>query len=79
LALYEDFQRLFEEQSQNNIALYFENDNAELIALHVIHSQIKHVSSTSYGGSVNQKSIDGIIEHAKKEAQTCHAVHLSYS
>jgi nucleotide-binding universal stress UspA family protein len=47
-----------------------ENDNAELIALYVIHSEIKHVSSTSYGGSVNQKSIDGIIEHAKKEAQT---------
>src|SRR5262245_31231261 len=25
-----------------------ENDNAELIALHVIHSEIKHLSSTSY-------------------------------
>ena len=47
-----------------------ENNNAELIALHVIHSEIKHVYSTYYGGSVNQKSIDGIIEDAKNEAQT---------
>ena len=47
-----------------------ENNNAELIALHVIHSEIKHVYSTySFGGSVNQSSIDGIIEDAKKEAQ----------
>ena len=44
-----------------------ENNNAELIALHVIHSEIRHVY---YGGSVNQNSIDGIIEDAKKEAQT---------
>ena len=47
-----------------------ENNNAELIALHVIHSEIKHVYSTYYGGSVNQRSIEGIIEDAKKEAQT---------
>ena len=47
-----------------------ENDNAELIALYVIHSEIKHVSSTSYGGSVNEKSINEIIEHARKEAGT---------
>jgi nucleotide-binding universal stress UspA family protein len=47
-----------------------ENNNAEVIALHVIHSEIKHVYSTYYGGSVNQNSIDGIIEDAKKEAQT---------
>ena len=47
-----------------------ENYNTELIALYVIHSEIKHVYSTYYGGSVNQKSIDEIIEHAKKEAQT---------
>jgi nucleotide-binding universal stress UspA family protein len=47
-----------------------ENNNAELIALHVIHSEIKHVYSTySFGGSVNQSSIEGIIEDAKKEAQ----------
>ena len=46
-----------------------ENNNAELIALHVIHSEIKHVYSTYYGGSVNQSSIEGIIEDAKKEAQ----------
>jgi nucleotide-binding universal stress UspA family protein len=46
-----------------------ENNNAELIALHVIHSD-KHVYSTySFGGSVNQSSIEGIIEDAKKEAQ----------
>jgi hypothetical protein len=44
-----------------------ENNNAELIALHVIHSEIKHVYSTySFGGSVNQSSIEGIIEDAKK-------------
>jgi nucleotide-binding universal stress UspA family protein len=47
-----------------------ENSNAELIALHVIYSEIKHLYSTYYGGSVNQNSIDGIIEHAKNEAQT---------
>ena len=35
-----------------------ENNNAEVIALHVIHSEIKHVYSTYYGGSVNQNSID---------------------
>ncbi|HET7149273.1 MAG TPA: universal stress protein [Candidatus Nitrosopolaris sp.] len=47
-----------------------ENNNAELIALHVIHSEIKHVYSTySFGGSINQNSIDGIIEDAKKKAQ----------
>jgi nucleotide-binding universal stress UspA family protein len=46
-----------------------DNNNAELIALHVIHSEIKHVYSTYYGGSVNQSSIEGIIEDAKKEAQ----------
>jgi nucleotide-binding universal stress UspA family protein len=47
-----------------------DNNNAELIALHVIHSEIKHVYSTySFGGSVNQSSIEGIIEDAKKEAQ----------
>jgi hypothetical protein len=33
--------------------------NAELIALHVIHSEIKNVYSTYYGGSVNQSSIRG--------------------
>jgi nucleotide-binding universal stress UspA family protein len=47
-----------------------ENNNIELIALHVIHSEIKHAYSTYYGGSVNQSSIEGIIEHAKSEAQT---------
>jgi nucleotide-binding universal stress UspA family protein len=47
-----------------------ENNNTELIALHVIHSEIKHAYSTYYGGSVNQSSIEGIIEHAKREAQT---------
>ena len=47
-----------------------ENNNIELIALHVIHSEIKHAYSTYYGGSVSQSSIEGIIEHAKKEAQT---------
>src|SRR5215467_1233870 len=47
-----------------------ENNNTELIALHVIHSEIKHAYSTYYGGSVNQSSIEGIIEHAKMEAQT---------
>jgi nucleotide-binding universal stress UspA family protein len=46
-----------------------ENNNTELIALHVIHSEIKHAYSTYYGGSVNQSSFDGIIEHAKREAQ----------
>ena len=46
-----------------------ENNNAELIALHVIHSEIKHVYSTYYGGSVNQISIEGIIEDAKRKAQ----------
>ena len=45
-------------------------NNTELIALHVIHSEIKHAYSTYYGGSVNQSSIEGIIEHAKREAQT---------
>ena len=44
--------------------------NIELIALHVIHSEIKHAYSTYYGGSVDQSSIEGIIEHAKREAQT---------
>ena len=35
-----------------------ENNNAELIALHVIHSEIKHVYSTySFGGSVNQREL----------------------
>jgi hypothetical protein len=29
-----------------------ENNNIELIALHVIHSEIKHVYSTYYDGSV---------------------------
>ena len=52
------------------IAIARQNNNAELIALHVIHSEIKNVYSTYYGGSVNQSSIQGIIEHAKKEAQT---------
>ena len=48
-----------------------ENNNAELIVLHVIHSEIKYVYSTySFGGSVNQNSIEEIIEDAKKEAQT---------
>jgi nucleotide-binding universal stress UspA family protein len=48
-----------------------EKNNAELIALHVIHSEIKHVYSTySFGGSVNQSSIEGITEDAKKKAQT---------
>jgi nucleotide-binding universal stress UspA family protein len=47
-----------------------EDNNAELIALYVIHSEIKHAYSTYYGGSVNQSSIERIIEHAKKEAQT---------
>jgi nucleotide-binding universal stress UspA family protein len=48
-----------------------DNNNAELITLYVIHSEIKHVYSTySFGGSVNQNSIDEIIEDAKKEAQT---------
>lgn len=47
-----------------------ETNNVELIALHVIHSEIKHVYSTySFGGSVNQSSIEGIIEDVKKEAQ----------
>lgn len=41
-----------------------------MTALHVIHSEIKHVYSTySFGASVNQSSIEGIIEDAKKEAQ----------
>src|SRR5215469_5325140 len=47
-----------------------EDNNAESIALYVIHSEIKHAYSTYYGGSVNQSSIERIIEHAKKEAQT---------
>jgi hypothetical protein len=48
-----------------------DNNNAELITLYVIQSEIKHVYSTyPFGGSVNQNSIDGIIEDAKKEAQT---------
>lgn len=47
-----------------------ENNNIEFIALHVIHSEIKHAYSTYYGGSVDQSSIEGIIEHAKREAQT---------
>lgn len=46
-----------------------ENNNAELLALHVIHSEIKHVYSTYYGGSVNQISIEGIIEDTKRQAQ----------
>jgi nucleotide-binding universal stress UspA family protein len=46
-----------------------ENNNAELLALHVIHSEIKHVYSTYYGGSVNQISFEGIIEDAKRQAQ----------
>jgi nucleotide-binding universal stress UspA family protein len=46
-----------------------DNNNAELIALHVIHSEIKHVYSTYYGGSVNQISFEGIIEDAKRQAQ----------
>jgi hypothetical protein len=46
------------------------NNNIELIALHVIHSEIKYAYSTYYGGSVNQSSIERIIEHAKREAQT---------
>ncbi len=47
-----------------------ENNNTELIALHVIHSEIKHAYSTYYGGSVNQSSMERIIEHVKREAQT---------
>ena len=35
------------------IARKKEINNTELIALHVIHSEIKHASSTYYGGSVN--------------------------
>jgi len=47
-----------------------EDNNTELIALHVIHSEIKHAYSTYYGASVNQSSIEGVVEHAKREAQT---------
>jgi nucleotide-binding universal stress UspA family protein len=46
-----------------------DNNNAKLITLYVIHSEIKHVYSTYYGGSVNQISIEGIIEDTKRQAQ----------
>jgi nucleotide-binding universal stress UspA family protein len=46
-----------------------DNNNAKLITLYVIHSEIKHVYSTYYGGSVNQISFEGIIEDAKRQAQ----------
>jgi len=47
-----------------------ENNTEFINVLHVIHSDIKQAYSTYYGGSVNQSSIEGIVEHAKREAQT---------
>ena len=46
------------------------DNDAELIVLHVIHSEIKHTSSTySFGGPPSQSSINEIIEDAKSKTQ----------
>lgn len=48
-----------------------DGDNSELIVIHVIYSEIRHVYSTySFGGLISQSSIEEIIERAKRDIQT---------
>jgi nucleotide-binding universal stress UspA family protein len=57
------------EATEYGIEMAKKSNNSQLIALHVIHSQIKYLYSSNVATLVTSSTIDTIVDTAKQEAQ----------
>ena len=55
--------------TEYGIEMAKKSNNSQLIALHVIHSQIKYLYSSNVATLVTSNTIDTIVDTAKQEAQ----------
>jgi nucleotide-binding universal stress UspA family protein len=55
--------------TEYGIEMAKKSNNSQLIALHVIHSQIKYLYSSNVATLVTSSTIDTIVDTAKQEAQ----------
>jgi len=55
--------------TEYGIEMAKKSGNSQLIALHVIHSQIKYLYSSNVAALVTSSTIDTIVDAAKQEAQ----------
>lgn len=55
--------------TEYGIEIAKKSNNSQLIALHVIHSQIKYLYSSNVATLVTSSTIDTIVDSAKQEAQ----------